>query len=154
MLSHTWKMIILMSVIIFILIVISTQFIYASSCLVGCNSCATIMLNKRGLPENVSKTKLKREGELVEYQKGESLLSVVFHKRQISFLSSGQSIGKMAPPHETHACVNYSYNRHMGGVDLGNQNASYYPVGRSGNKWWQYIFWWGINVAIVNFYVI
>ena len=117
-------------------------------------SCATILLNRRGLPDDAKKAKLKQEGELVEYQKGEVLLSIAFHKRQISFLSTGQEIGKMATPHETRACVNYNYNCHMGGVDKGNQNVFYYSVGRSGRKWWRYIFWWGINVSIINAYVI
>ena len=31
-------------------------------------SCATILMNRRGLPDDAKKAKLKQEGELVEYQ--------------------------------------------------------------------------------------
>ena len=32
------------------------------------------------------------------------------------------------------------YNSAMFGVDLHDQNRSYYPVGRPGTKWWRYLF--------------
>lgn len=43
------------------------------------------------------------------------------------------------------------YNRSMGSVDLNYQYGSYYPSGRSGKKWWRFIFWFGcVNLQCVN----
>ena len=43
-----------------------------------------------------------------------------------------------------------TYNQYMGGVDLNDQLRSYYPSGRSGKKWWRYLFWFLLDVSIIN----
>ena len=50
-------------------------------------------------------------------------------------------------------CVN-EYNSFMFGVDLGDQHRSYYPVGRPSKKWWRYLFWYLIQVSIINSYIL
>ena len=44
----------------------------------------------------------------------------------------------------------FTCNQYMGGVDLNDQLRSYYPSGRSGYKWWRYLFWFILDVAIIN----
>ena len=44
----------------------------------------------------------------------------------------------------------FTYNQYMGGVDLNDQLRSYYPSGRSGTKWWRYLFWFIFDVSIIN----
>jgi hypothetical protein len=46
------------------------------------------------------------------------------------------------------------YNKYMGGVDHLDQFRSYYSVGRTGRKWWKYLFWGLLNFAIVNAYIL
>ena len=46
------------------------------------------------------------------------------------------------------------YNHSMGGVDLNSQLRSYYPSGRSGKKWWRFIFWYTLDVSICNTFII
>jgi hypothetical protein len=46
------------------------------------------------------------------------------------------------------------YNANMGGVDLADQRRSYYSIGRESKKWWRYLFWFGINVSLVNSYLL
>jgi len=41
----------------------------------------------------------------------------------------------------------------MGGVDLNDQLRSYYPSGRSGKKWWRFIFWYLLDVSICNAFI-
>jgi len=43
-----------------------------------------------------------------------------------------------------------TYNQYMRGVDLNDQLRSYYPSGRSGKKWWRYLFWFLLDVSIIN----
>ena len=72
-------------------------------------------------------------------------------KRQIKFLSTTSPPGVLenGKPH-----VNVDYNKHMGGVDRFDQLISYYPVGRSGIKWWRYIMWFIVNLSIVNSWIV
>ena len=42
----------------------------------------------------------------------------------------------------------------MGGVDLNDQLCMYYKAGRPSHKWWIYIFWFLINVAITNSWIL
>jgi hypothetical protein len=42
----------------------------------------------------------------------------------------------------------------MGGVDRADQLREYYSVGRSSCKWYRYIFWFLIDVAICNAFVL
>ena len=39
------------------------------------------------------------------------------------------------------------YNKYMGGVDRMDQLRSYYGVGRTGRRWWKYMFWGVMNIA-------
>ena len=43
-----------------------------------------------------------------------------------------------------------TYNQYMGGVDLNDQLRSYYPSGHSGYKWWRYLFWFILDISIIN----
>ena len=46
------------------------------------------------------------------------------------------------------------YNRSMDGVDLNDQYRLYYPSGCSGKNWWWFVFWFLVDVAISNVYVV
>ena len=46
------------------------------------------------------------------------------------------------------------YNNCMGGVDRLDQLRAYYSVGRSGRRWWKYIFWGLLNIGIINAYIL
>ena len=46
------------------------------------------------------------------------------------------------------------YNAHMGGVDLADQHGAYYPVGRPSVRWWRYLCWWLLQVAMVNAFIL
>ena len=117
----------------------------------GTYMCGTIMANRKGLPVEVKKAKLKRTGELIQMQKGNIMATSYKDKRQITFLSTTSPPGVVenGKPH-----VNVDYNKHMGGVDRFDQLISYYPVGRSGIKWWRYIMWFIVNLSIVNSWIV
>ena len=46
------------------------------------------------------------------------------------------------------------YNRHMGGVDTGDQLQSYYGFSHRTVKWWRRLFFHLIDLAIVNAYIL
>ena len=49
-----------------------------------------------------------------------------------------------------------SYNKYMGGVDHCDLYRAYYKVhvGRTGRRWWKYLFWGLFNQALVNAYIL
>src|SRR6267154_948832 len=131
---------------------------------------STVMLNRKGLPVAAKKLKLKKTDDCKQYQKGNLLLTVFYDKRQISHLSTGclpgledkavtpkplvKEVKPLVKEVKPKPLVNLDYNKYMGGVDLSDQHGSYYPVGRKARKWWKYIFWHFINLAINNAYVL
>ena len=122
----------------------------------GTYSCSTVMLNRRGLPDGARKIKLKDVGAVQFQQKGNELLTVWKDKRQVCVLSTNSNAEMVRvgnpPKQKPQSIVNY--NMHMGGVDLADQLRSYYKVGRPCKKWWRYIFWFLLDVTLVNAWVI
>ena len=57
---------------------------------------------------------------------------------------------------EAYACPPsiIEYNKYMGGVDRHDHLRSSYSLQRSSPKWWMYIAWFAIDVALVNAYLI
>ena len=52
------------------------------------------------------------------------------------------------------ALVIKCYNRSMGGVDLHDQLRGYYAIGTKSRKWWRYLFWFCVDVSIVNGFIL
>lgn len=42
----------------------------------------------------------------------------------------------------------------MGGVDLSDQQRSYYSTSQKSYKWWKYVFYFVVDVAIVNSHIL
>ena len=127
---------------------------------VGTYACGTLRANRYPPPykEGRAAIKLKR-GETRQLQKGNQPVTVWFDKRQVAVLSSNFSPNQTVtvqrrskePPHIRDVGIPApirTYNQFMGGVDLNDQMRSYYPSGRSGKKWWCYLFWFLLDVSI------
>ena len=48
----------------------------------------------------------------------------------------------------------YMYNKYMGGVELHDQNCWYYNLTLKAVKWWRYLFWFLLNVSIINSFIL
>ena len=46
------------------------------------------------------------------------------------------------------------YNNHMNGVDVSDQYRSYYKSGGSYHKWWKYLFWFFVDLCVVNGFIL
>ena len=122
-------------------------------------ACGTVRMNRKELPADVKKTKLKVPGDLLTRQSGNLLLTMWHDKRQVAVLSTNQNAGSIDITRRNGSVVSKptaiaNYNKHMGGVDLCDQNMSYYPAGRESKKWWKYLLWNFFNLSIVNAYVL
>ena len=62
--------------------------------------------------------------------------------------SAPQRPGNGAVPHVVQRYVS------MGGVDRLDQLRLYFPIGHSGWRWWKYLFWGFMNIAVVKAYIL
>ena len=115
-------------------------------------ACATLRLNRVGLPPEIRKCKLKKKGQTMVRQKGNLVATVWYDKRQVATLST--NCNSSTPEDGGKPAVIQTYNKWMGGVDLCDQNRSYYPTGRDSKKWWRYLFWYLIDLCILNAFIL
>jgi hypothetical protein len=126
--------------------------------------CGTVRKNRKGLPKGCDKAKLKQY-DSVKYvsEHNPDMLFVRWKdKRDVYMLSTnnnGENTVKTRTPFRVDELVTIptvvaKYNKSMGGVDHLDQLRSYYTVGRTGRKWWKYLFWGMLNIAIVNGYIL
>ena len=132
-------------------------------------SCGTIRMNRKGWPKELKfskKTKKDeklRPGQVKMMQMGNLVATAWQDKRLVAVLSTNcqpemgsalrqTGVGPRAPKDIPQAVL--TYNSHMGGVDLHDQNRTYYRVGRPSKKWWRYLFWFMVQASLINAFII
>lgn len=124
-------------------------------------SCGTIRTNRKHWPVEFRKIVLAN-GEVRFRQSGNLLATVWKDKRQIALVSTNSSAttdtvqrrAKGGPIEKTIPNAVSNYNTNMGGVDLNDQLRSYYTIGRKSVKWWRCCFFYLLEVAVLNSYII
>jgi hypothetical protein len=125
-------------------------------------ACGTVRQNRKGLPMEIRKPAKMQRGSSVKMQKGNVVVAVWRDNRDVRVICTntdpidgvvnrkvGREVIEVPCPQ---AIINY--NKYMGGVDLADQNRSYYGVGRESVKFWKYLSWYLFNTAIVNAFII
>ena len=127
----------------------------------GLYSCGTVRGNRKGLPSILSDTKIKlNRGEFtflvkscvaaVKWQdnKAVSLLSTLHNPKDVVFIQRKQNDGSRIDI----SCpeVVRTYNNIMGGVDRFDQLRERYAIGRRSVKWWHRLFYFFIDLAVIN----
>lgn len=126
----------------------------------GLYSCGTERGNRKGLPSILPDTKIKlNRGEFtflvkscvaaVKWQdnKAVSLLSTLHNLKDVfiqRIQKDGSRIDVSCPE------VVRTYNNIMGGVDRFDQLRERYAIGRRSVKWWHRLFYFFIDLAIIN----
>ena len=57
-------------------------------------------------------------------------------------------------PSESKTDVVVVYNSGMNGVDFNDQYKSYYPPGTTSQKWWKSLFWFFLNLSMMNGFIL
>ena len=131
-------------------------------------SCATTRANRKGFPKELALTnpqvKRLKQGESLFRRKDNLVATAWKDKRVVHFLSTQSNpVGdETVNRKQCDGTVNQvpsapvvkSYNKNMGGVDLHDQMRGYYAVGAKARKWWRYIFWFCLDVGIVNSFIL
>ncbi len=130
----------------------------------GCiNACGTVRPSRLGFPHEliIKATELNR-GTYQYLSNGPLLACSWVDKRSLYFLTTmhiGERVGnplvKRRQADGSQADVPCppclpDYQKYMRGVDKGDQLESYYNIGRKSRKWWRRIFFYCLEVCILN----
>lgn len=128
-------------------------------------SCGTVRSNRKGLPPELKNSKLKTSGEHLKFQKG-GMTSIAWceKKRKVCLLTSANRIddiqinkpGKRGQPARQYPKPRaiQEYTEHFNAVDKNDQMRSYYGSSTKAFKWWKYIYWFLVDVSMINAYVL
>lgn len=134
-------------------------------------ACGTVRSNSKGLPDFMRNNKANQKNDKNmkrgEFQfKAKNRIAAVkwMDKKPVRFLSSAHSprnvssvrrrVGKGSKIDFGFPKVVEFYNKNMGGVDKFDQYHERYAIGRRSTKWWHRIFYYLIDLAIVNSYLL
>lgn len=126
-------------------------------------ACGTFRRGRVGIPDEVSQAKLKNQGQFVQMQKGNLVASAWHDKRTVLVLSTNSnpliqcSVDRRK---KSGAAVQVpcpeslkNYTLYMNGVDHHDQLRSVYGIKKKALKWWKYAFFFLVDVAICNSYI-
>ena len=129
----------------------------------GFGACGTLRLNRRGLPAAIKEN--VRKGEKKAFRLDPSMLAIKWmDKRAVTVLTTVHDDTEVEVERRTrHAAGGretvlkpkavVEYNKYMGGVDLADQLLSYYGFGHRTVKWWRRAFFFLLDTAVVNSYI-
>ena len=118
----------------------------------GTYACGTVCSNQKHFPKDL-KGQLKQIGNLLAtwWRDKRAIHMLLTNASQtmeaVSRNSKGGPIDKQTPQ-----CVEI-YNKNMEGVDKQDQLRSYYSIGRKSKKWWRCCFWFLVQIAVLNSYI-
>ena len=122
----------------------------------------TVMKNRADLPDEIRSKSFKlKDDEIVAYRT-DRLLAMGWRaaqKKPVIMLSSEEP-AKVVTVHNRRGQdvrkpqVVHHYNQSMNGVDIADQCCVYYSFIRKSKKWWRKVFFWLLEVTVVNSYTL
>ena len=135
----------------------------------GINACGTVCVNRKQFPKELI-TIATVNNRFYDYRSsGPLLASVWVDKRSIYFVSTFHSAEapssaqqpfvkrrRLDGTQQDIACppVLPDYQEFMRGVDRGDQLHTYYKIGRRSRKWWKIIFFYIVECAVLNAFIL
>jgi hypothetical protein len=125
----------------------------------------TVRKDRRGLPVGIKSLKFKNSGEMKKWRKGKMMVvSWCEKKRQVNVLTTGNKTGnamltrpgKRGQPAQRYPKPNtiQDYTCNFNAVDKNDQLRSYYGIAARAKKWWKYLFWFVLDVTLVNAFIL
>ncbi|GLV37566.1 hypothetical protein CBL_20378 [Carabus blaptoides fortunei] len=109
---------------------------------IGIQTTGTIMPNRKGLPEEIRKKKIKLKKNKTKTFRKENMMSVTRTNR-------AEVVEEIRKP----VTISY-YTKNMEAVDRADHYISSYGFTRKSLNWWRKMFFWILEVAIVNSYIL
>ncbi|CAK9804154.1 PiggyBac transposable element-derived protein 4 [Anthophora plagiata] len=129
-----------------------------------CHLTGTILPNRKGLPDAIkNKMHLPKGKSMVAYRKDDNLVLAWKDKRIVTvftnFYNAAMNNVKRTLRHNVETVIRkpdavINYTKFMGGVDVADHYASTYCFMRKSLKWWRKLFFWGLEICIINSYIL
>jgi hypothetical protein len=129
--------------------------------------CGTTRANRKDFPSELKDKKIMkklRRGEFIYRRKGNVVATIWKDKKPVAFVSTQCNVKGQETVRRKQKDGSYIevpslpvvtlYNKHMGGVDRSDQLRQYYNTSRRAKKWWRYLFWFLVDVSIVNAHIL
>ncbi|XP_015187591.1 PREDICTED: piggyBac transposable element-derived protein 4-like [Polistes dominula] len=122
-----------------------------------------ILPNRKGLPDVIKKKQLPKGKPMVAYRRIDNLVLAWKDKRIVTVLTNfhnaAMSDVERTLRHGVQTVVRkpdvvINYLKSMGGIDLADQYASTYCFMRKPSKWWRMLFFWGLEICLINSYIL
>ena len=123
----------------------------------------TIQKNRINFPDQLKKKVKMKKFEVIAYAKGNKAMTLMWQdKRQVAMLSTYHTNDtQIVHRHRanvveevTKPTVIMDYTSKMGAVDHADQMCGSYNFCRKSFKWWRKLFFWLVEVAVVNSYIL
>lgn len=127
-----------------------------------CYITGTIQTNRKFIPPEIKNPKIGKN-DIVAYRRKNTLLLAWRDKRIVTMLgtcatSSSKTVTKRTRNEGRTNIVKpdvvINYNKYMGGVDKADQYTGTYCFMRKSHKWWRKLFFWGLEVSVINSYLL
>ena len=132
--------------------------------------CGTVRPNRKGFPAMLKGVNLKEQGDSKFARSGNMVCTVwrdKASKKLVTVLSTqcnpvgGDQVKRKKKQRGSWVEIMINrppsvslYNKFMGGVDMQDQARRYYNVTLKSVKWWKYLFWFFLDTAIINSYIL
>ena len=123
----------------------------------------TSMRNRVGLPQLIRKQSKLSDNEVkafrdrhmmtLEWRAPKSKSSVIMLSTEFSATMTTVQLGRNRGEVQKPLVID-KYNQSMNGVDRSDQNSVYYSFIRKSRKWWRKLFFWLVEVAVVNSFIL
>lgn len=131
----------------------------------NCYLTGTVMTNRTGLPIGLkAKQRAMKKGDIFSYRQGNTLVLSWKDKRPVTMLSTKSTGSKEETtnvpskwpnlPPTPKPNVVLDYTKHMGAVDRSDHFVSSYQFMRKTKKWYRKMFFWLLEVSIINSYLL
>ena len=124
----------------------------------------TVRKNSKGLPCGFAATKFRNSGEMKKWRKGK-MMCVTWQekKRRVNLLTTYNKTGNLNRRRFLRGGgqVQYpkplaiqDYTENFNAVDKSDQMRSYYGIASKAYKWWKYLFWFVLDISLVNAFIL
>jgi hypothetical protein len=117
----------------------------------------TVRAGRKDLPKEIMTKKLQKH-EYIIAQRNNFMFCTWQDTKKVNFLSNFHTPYEKGEVKRRRLEIQVpkivqDYQQHMGGVDLCDQNVSYYMGSLKSNKWWRRIFFYFLHISLCNTYI-
>ncbi|CAL7939067.1 unnamed protein product [Xylocopa violacea] len=127
-----------------------------------CHFTGEILTHRKEVPTEIKKPKFLKKSVVV-YRRDNALLVAWKNQRAVACLTTRDNAGMTTVKRNLRSgvevnvkkpSITVNYLKYMGGIHRADQYASTYCFLRKSLKWWRKLFFWGLEICLINSYIL